>query len=118
MNQKDAFFDTKYVMKDSNMKDGLIEEQTSISNGMWLKLFLGLDSNGKSEIYYNVHGCHHLVVITSLVICDMQKKTIQELESININEYGEAIDLPKIKKDRLFLLEDALKGCIKHLKRD
>ena len=35
MNQKDAFFDTKHVMKDSNMKDGLIEEQTSSSNGMW-----------------------------------------------------------------------------------
>jgi len=28
------------------------------------------------------------------------------------------IDLPKTKKDRLFLLEDALKGCIKHLKKD
>lgn len=30
MNQKDAFFDTKHVMKDSNMKDGLIEEQPRV----------------------------------------------------------------------------------------
>ena len=70
MNQKDAFFDTKHVMKDSNMKDGLIEEQTSSSNGMWLKLFSRLDSNGKSEVHYNVHGCPHLIAITSIVIGD------------------------------------------------
>ncbi len=118
MNQKDAFFDTNHVMKDSNMKDGLIEEQTSSSNGMWLKLFSRLDSNGKSEVHYNVHGCPHLIAITSIVIGDLQKKTIQELESLNINEYADSIDLPKTKKDRLFLLEDALKGCIKHLKKD
>ena len=118
MNQKDAFFDTKHVMKDSKMKDGLIEEQASSSNGMWLKLFSRWDSNGKSEIYYNVHGCPHLIAITSIVIGDLQKKTIQELESLNIYEYADTIDLPKTKKDRLFLLEDALKGCIKHLKKD
>ena len=118
MNQKDAFFDTKHVMKDSNMKDGLIEEKTSSSNGMWLKLFSRLDSNGKSEVHYNVHGCPHLIAITSIVIGDLQKKTIQELESLDINEYADTIDLPKTKKDRLFLLEDALKGCIKHLKKD
>lgn len=118
MNQKDAFFDTKYVMQDSIMKDGLTADQTSSSNGMWLKLYARLDSDGKSEVHYNVHGCPHLIAITSMVIGDLQKKTIQELERININEYAETIDLPKIKKDRLFLLEDALKGCIKHLKKD
>ncbi len=74
MNQKDAFFDAKHVMKDSNMKDGLIEEKTSSSNGMWLKLFSRLDSNGKSEVHYNVHGCPHLIAITSIVIGDLQKK--------------------------------------------
>ena len=82
MNQKDAFFDTKHVMKDSNMKDGLIEEQASSSNGMWLKLFSRLDSNGKSEVHYNVHGCPHLIAITSIVICDLQKKTIKEIEGL------------------------------------
>ena len=100
MNQKDAFFDTKYVMQDSNTKDGLIEEQTLSSNGMWLKLFSRLDSNGKSEVHYNVHGCPHLIAITSIIIGDLQKKTIQELESLNINEYADTIDLPKTKKDQ------------------
>ena len=80
MNQKDAFFDTKHVMKDSNMKDGLIEEQTSSSNGMWLKLFSRLDSNGKSEVHYNVHGCPHLIAITSIVIGDLQKKPFKSLK--------------------------------------
>ena len=118
MNQKVAFFDTSLVMQDSSMEDGFIIQEASSSNGMWLKLYARLDSDGKSEVHYNVHGCPHLIAITSMVIGDLQKKTIQELERININEYAETIDLPKIKKDRLFLLEDALKGCIKHLKKD
>ena len=118
MNQKDAFFDTKHVMKDSNMKDGLIEEQATSSNGMWLKLFSRLDQEGKSQVYYQVHGCPHLIAITSMLISDLQNKSIQELETHNIKEYAEIINLPKTKQDRLFLLEDALKGCIKHLKKD
>ena len=59
-----------------------------------------------------------MIAISSIVIGDLQKKTIQEIESLSINEYADSIDLPKTKKDRLFLLEDALKGCIKHLKKD
>ena len=64
-----------------------------------------------------VHGCPHLISITSMLISDLQNKSVQELETQNINEYAEIINLPKTKQDRLFLLEDALKGCIKHLKR-
>ena len=117
MNQKEAFFNTTHVMQDSSAEDGFIAEQASSSNGMWLKLFSRLDQEGKSEVYYQVHGCPHLIAITSMLISDLQNKSIQELETHNINDYAEIINLPKTKQDRLFLLEDALKGCIKHLKR-
>lgn len=117
MNQKDAFFDTTHVMKDSDKEDGFVVVEASSSNGMWLKLFSRLDQEGKSEVYYRVHGCPHLIALTSMLISDLQNKSIQELETQNINEYAEIINLPKTKQDRLFLLEDALKGCIKHLKR-
>ena len=117
MNQRDAFYDNTHVMKDSRMSDGFTVEQTSKSNGMWLKLFSRLDSEGKSEVHYHVHGCPHLIAITSMVIRDAQKKSIQELETLDIKKYAKIIDLPKTKKDRLFLLEDALKECIKHFKR-
>ena len=117
MNQKEAFFDTSHVMQDSSMEDRFIVEEVSSSNGMWLKLFSRLDEEGKSEVYYQVHGCPHLISITSIFISDLQNKSVQELETQSINEYAEIINLPKTKQDRLFLLEDALKGCIKHLKR-
>ena len=117
MNQKEAFFDINHVMQDSDKEDRFIVAEASISNGMWLKLFSRLDQEGKSEVYYHVHGCPHLIALTSMLISDLQNKSIQELETQNINEYAEVIKLPKTKQDRLFLLEDALKGCIKHLKR-
>tara|TARA_Y100000748_G_scaffold257575_1_gene224333 strand:- start:1035 stop:1391 length:357 start_codon:yes stop_codon:yes gene_type:complete len=117
MNQKEAFFDTTYIMQDSSVGDEFTTEQASSSNGMWLKLFSRLDQEGKSQVYYQVHGCPHLIAITSMLISDLQNKSIQELETHNIKEYAEIINLPKTKQDRLFLLEDALKGCIKHLKR-
>ena len=117
MNQKEAFFDTSRVMYDSRTEDGFTIQEASSSNGMWLKLFSRLDEEGKSELYYQVHGCPHLISITSIFISDLQNKSVQELETQNINEYAEIINLPKTKQDRLFLLEDALKGCIKHLKR-
>ena len=117
MNQKEAFFDTAHVMQDSSAGDEFITELATSSNGMWLKLFSRLDQEGKSQVYYQVHGCPHLIAITSMLISDLQNKSIQELETHNIKEYAEIINLPKTKQDRLFLLEDALKGCIKHLKR-
>ena len=70
---------------------------------MWLKLFSRLDEEGKSEVYYQVHGCPHLIAITSMIISDLQNKSIQELEKHNINEYAEIINLPKTKQDRLFV---------------
>ena len=76
-----------------------------------------MDPEGKLEVRYHVHGCPHLIAISSIVISDLQKKSIQELETLDIREYEKIIDLPKTKKDRLFLLEDAIKGCIKHFKR-
>ena len=72
MNQKEAFFDTSHVMQDSSMEDGFIVEEVSSSNGMWLKLFSRLDEEGKSEVYYQVHGCPHLISITSMFISDLQ----------------------------------------------
>ena len=101
MNQKEAFFDTSHVMQDSSMEDGFIVEEVSSSNGMWLKLFSRLDEEGKSELYYQVHGCPHLISITSMLISDLQNKSVQELETQNINEYAEIINLPKTKQDRL-----------------
>ena len=108
MNQRDAFYDNTHVMKDSRMSDGFTVEQTSKSNGMWLKLFSRLDPEGRTEVHYHVHGCPHLIAITSMAIRDTQKKSIQELETLDIKKYAKIIDLPKTKKDRLFLLEDAL----------
>ena len=70
MNQKEAFFDTSRVMQDSSSEDGFIVEEVSSSNGMWLKLFSRLDEEEKSEVYYQVHGCPHLIAITSIVIGD------------------------------------------------
>ena len=102
MNQKEAFFDTSLVMQDSSTEDGFIVEEVSSSNGMWLKLFSRLDEEEKSEVYYQVHGCPHLIAITSMIISDLQNKSVQELEKHNINEYAEIINLPKTKQDRLF----------------
>jgi NifU-like protein involved in Fe-S cluster formation len=117
VNQRDAFFDTTHVMKNGSIHDPFIVEQQSKSNDMWLRLYSQLDSEGKFEVRYHVHGCPHLIAISSMVISDLQKKSIQELETLDIREYEMIIDLPKTKKDRLFLLEDAIKGCIKHFKR-
>ena len=44
----------------------------------------------------------------------------QELNALKGYDYlsiAAAIDLPKNKKDRLFLLEDAVKDCIKHIEK-
>ena len=57
MNQKEAFFDTNHVMQDSDKEDGFVVAEASSSNGMWLRLFSRLDQEGKSEVYYRVHGC-------------------------------------------------------------
>ncbi|GIT37287.1 MAG: hypothetical protein Ct9H300mP6_11550 [Gammaproteobacteria bacterium] len=38
-------------------------------------------------------------------------------KSSNFLSLAEAVDLPKNKKDRLFLLEDAVKDCIKHIEK-
>lgn len=117
MNQRDAFFDATLVMKNAIINDPFIVEQNSKSNDMWLRLYSRLNPEGKLEMRYHVHGCPHLIAISSMVISDLQNKSIQELETLDIKEYAKIIDLPKTKKDRLFLLEDALKECIKHFKR-
>ena len=54
MNQKEAFFDTTYIMQDSSVGDEFTTEQASSSNGMWLKLFSRLDQEGKSQVYLSL----------------------------------------------------------------
>jgi|TARA_B110000438_G_C15746572_1_gene621013 NifU-like protein involved in Fe-S cluster formation len=111
----EAFFDDTYVMQDLNTNKAFVTEKCSGSNGMWLRLFIRLDSEEKTDIFYTVHGCHHLIALASLFAKQAQNKTIKEIESIDITAIQTHINMPKIKKDRLFLLEDALKACIKQL---
>ena len=69
------------------------------------------------EAKYNVSGCPFMIAITAFYIERIKNKTLLEAAEIQDFNIEKTLELPINKKDRLFLLEDALKNCIKQINR-
>ena len=86
-------------------------------NGDFVKLYLNLKEDRIIEAKYNVSGCPFMIAITAFYIERIKNKTLLEAGEIQYFNIEKTLELPINKKDRLFLLEDALKNCIKQINR-
>ena len=58
-----------------------------------------------------------MIAITAFYVEKIKNKTLLEAAEIQDFNIEKTLKLPINKKDRLFLLEDALKNCIKQINR-
>ena len=86
-------------------------------NGYFIKLFLKVENNQIMDAKYNAFGCPFTIAVTSYFIEKIKNKTLLEASNIDNFDIKESLELPINKKDRLFLLEDAVKNCIKQINR-
>lgn len=87
------------------------------SNGDFFQLYLRLKKDRIVDAKYNVSGCPFMIAIAALYVETIQDKTLLQAAEIQDFNIEKTLELPINKKDRLFLLEDALKNCIKHINR-
>ena len=87
------------------------------ANGNFVKLYLKLEEGRIIEAKYNTSGCPFMIAITAFYVEKIKNKTLLEASEIKDFNIEKILELPINKKDRLFLLEDALKNCIKQINR-
>ena len=112
-----AFFKTDKVLKSNDDKESYLVGNSKNQIGMNVKVFIKLKTGSIHDARYQVCGCPHLIGLTSILIKKIIGQDTANLQDFDYSSLGEAIDLPKNKKDRLFLLEDAVKDCIKHIEK-
>ena len=112
-----AFFKTDKVLKSNDEKESYLVGNSKNQIGMNVKVFIKLKTGSIHDARYQVSGCPHLIGLTSILIKKIIGQDTAILQDFDYSSLAEAIDLPKNKKDRLFLLEDAVKDCIKHIEK-
>ena len=112
-----AFFKTDKVLKSNDDKESYLVGNSKNQIGMNVKVFIKLKTGLVHDARYQVCGCPHLIGLTSILIKKIIGQDTAILQDFDYSSLAEAIDLPKNKKDRLFLLEDAVKDCIKHIEK-
>ena len=112
---REAFFKTDKVLKSNDDKESYLVGNSKNQIGMNVKVFIKLKTGLVHDARYQVCGCPHLIGLTSILIKKIIGQDTAILQDFDYSSLAEAIDLPKNKKDRLFLLEDAVKDCIKHI---
>ena len=112
-----AFFKTDKVLKSNDDKESYLVGNSKNQIGMNVKVFIKLKTGLVHDARYLVCGCPHLIGLTSILIKKIIGQDTANLQDFDYSSLAEAIDLPKNKKDRLFLLEDAVKDCIKHIEK-
>ena len=114
---REAFFKTDKVLKSNDDKESYLVGNSKNQIGMNVKVFIKLKTGLVHDARYQVCGCPHLIGLTSILIKKIIGQDTAILQDFDYSSLAEAIDLPKNKKDRLFLLEDAVKDCIKHIEK-
>ena len=112
-----AFFNTDKVLKSNDDKESYLVGNSKNQIGMNVKVFVKMKTGSIHDARYQVSGCPHLIGLTSILIKKIIGQDTAILQDFDYSSLAEAIDLPKNKKDRLFLLEDAVKDCIKHIEK-
>ena len=106
----------KVLQSNDDLKSYLVGHSKN-QTGMNVKIFIKLETDSIHDARYQVSGCPHLIGLTSLLIKKIIGNDTTILQEFDYLSLAEAVDLPKNKKDRLFLLEDAVKDCIKHIEK-
>jgi len=114
---REAFFKTDKVLKSNDDKESYLVGNSKNQIGMNVKVFVKMKTGSIHDARYQVSGCPHLIGLTSILIKKIIGQDTAILQDFDYSSLAEAIDLPKNKKDRLFLLEDAVKDCIKHIEK-
>ena len=112
-----AFFNTDKVLKSNDDLESYLVGSSKNQTGMNVKVFVKLEADSIDDARYQVSGCPHLIGLTSILIKKIIGHDTDILQEFDYLSLAEAINLPKNKKDRLFLLEDAVKDCIKHIEK-
>ena len=84
--------------------------------GMQINLYFKIEEGTITDAKYNVNGCPTLVAITAFYVEKVIGKNFESCTDFKAFRIHEIIDVPKNKMDRLLLLENAIKACIKHKK--
>ena len=114
---REAFFNRDKVLKSNDDLKSYLVGYSKNQTGMNVKIFIKLEADSIHDARYQVSGCPHLIGLTSLLIKKIIGNDTTILQEFDYLSLAEAVDLPKNKKDRLFLLEDAVKDCIKHIEK-
>ena len=114
---REAFFKTDKVLKSNDDKESYLVGNSKNQIGMNVKVFIKLKTGLVHDARYQVCGCPHLIGLTSILINKIIGQDTANLQDFDYSSLAAAIDLPKNKKDRLFLLEAAVKDCIKHIEK-
>ena len=112
---REAFFNRDKVLKSNDDLKSYLAGYSKNQTGMNVKVFIKLETDSIHDARYQVSGCPHLIGLTSILIKKIIGHDIAILQEYDYLSLAEAVGLPKNKKDRLFLLEDAVKDCIKHI---
>mgnify|MGYP000846901998 FL=1 len=114
---REAFLNRDKVLQSNDDLKSYLVGHSKNQTGMNVKIFIKLETDSIHDARYQVSGCPHLIGLTSLLIKKIIGNDTTILQEFDYLSLAEAVDLPKNKKDRLFLLEDAVKDCIKHIEK-
>ena len=114
---REAFLNRDKVLQSNDDLKSYLVGHSKNQAGMNVKIFIKLETDSIYDARYQVSGCPHLIGLTSLLIKKIIGNDTTILQEFDYLSLAEAVDLPKNKKDRLFLLEDAVKDCIKHIEK-
>ena len=114
---REAFLSRDKVLKSNDDLKSYLVGHSKNQTGMNVKVFIKLETDSIHDARYQVSGCPHLIGLTSILIKKIIGHDTAILQEYDYLLLAEAVDLPKNKKDRLFLLEDAVKDCIKHIEK-
>ncbi len=114
---REAFLSRDKVLKSNDDLKSYLVGHSKNQTGMNVKVFIKLETDSIYDARYQVSGCPHLIGLTSILIQKIIGHDSAILQEFDYLSLAEAVDLPKNKKDRLFLLEDAVKDCIKHIEK-
>jgi NifU-like protein involved in Fe-S cluster formation len=112
---REAFMNIDRVFESHHELGSYLVGCSDNQTGMTVKVFLKLESGSIEDAKYQVLGCPHMIGLTSMLTNEIVGQEVNALKGYDYLSLAAAIDLPKNKKDRLFLLEDAVKDCIKHI---
>ena len=112
-----------YFNQEKHVFDAMEDDRSnyifgSASNllGMQINLYFKVEEGTITDAKYNVNGCPTLVAITAFYVEKVIGKNFESCTDFKAFRIHEIIDVPKNKMDRLLLLENAIKACIKHKK--